>query len=71
MRDTQQIREWLQTQKGRRGRIARCLEINAKTLERIANSPDYHPRSNTLEKIDSFITLDAASQSERSKSKSE
>ncbi|KAI3597689.1 hypothetical protein D8I24_6505 [Cupriavidus necator H850] len=56
MRDTAQIRGWLAQQKGRRGAIAKRLGINPKTLERIANSPDYYPRADTLEKIDRFIS---------------
>ncbi|QYY30327.1 hypothetical protein K2O51_23445 [Cupriavidus pinatubonensis] len=58
MRDTAQIRDWLAQQKGRRGAIAKRLGINPKTLERITNSPDYYPRSDTLEKIDGFITAE-------------
>ncbi len=60
MRDTKQIREWLRDQKGRRGAIAKALEVNPKTLDRIANSHDYYPRADTLEKIDRFITAEAA-----------
>ncbi|CAG2129260.1 hypothetical protein [Cupriavidus numazuensis] len=59
MRDTKQVREWLRRQRGRRGAIAEKLGVNPKTLERIANSDDYYPRSDTLEKIDQFISDEA------------
>lgn len=58
MRDTQQVREWLLLQRGRRGAIAKLLAINPKTLERIAHSLDYFPRADTLEKIDRFISAE-------------
>lgn len=63
MRDTKQIRDWLRDQRGRRGSIAQQLDISPKTLERIVHSPDYFPRSDTLEKIDRFISAEAGDES--------
>ncbi|MHA6905147.1 hypothetical protein ACEQ38_07935 [Ralstonia syzygii subsp. celebesensis] len=55
MRDTQQVRAWLRSQRGRRGAVAKAIGVNAKTLERIVHESDYFPRSDTLEKIDAYI----------------
>lgn len=55
MRDTQQVRAWLRSQRGRRGEIAKGIGMSAKTLERIVHDESYFPRSDTLEKIDAYI----------------
>lgn len=55
MRDTQQVRAWLRSQRGRRGEIAKGIGMSAKTLERIVHDEAYFPRADTLEKIDAYI----------------
>jgi hypothetical protein len=51
MNDLQRVRAWLLDQKEKRmlNALAEAIRVDRRTMQRIINQPDYHPRFDTLQ----------------------